>query len=75
MSWNLFTAQWHLFVDQLCEDFRFLEPTALRRFRGDRKKMVVYLAETHDLTPSEACETLKIWFATHGEQTMAREAA
>ncbi|WP_368183537.1 hypothetical protein [Aestuariibius sp. HNIBRBA575] len=75
MPWNAVTAQWHLFVDQLCVDFRFLEPAALVRFRGDRLKMVTYLAETHDLTEREACETLKMWFERNGRTTLETQAA
>lgn len=68
MPWNAALAQWPHLIEQLCADFRFLERAALERFRGDRNKMVVYLAETHDLTFVEAEEALENWLRYVGSR-------
>lgn len=75
MPWTVVTAEWPHFVEKLCDHFRWLDPAAIRRFRGDRSKMVTYLAETHDLTEAEACETLGDWFALHGPAALAERRA
>lgn len=66
MSWMEVTTDWPVFVARLAADFPQLDPEALRRFRGDRAKLVIYLAETHDLTAREASEVLRDWFDLHG---------
>ena len=74
MSWTTALARWPNLLDQLCRDFSYLELTALERFRGDRTKLEVYLAETHDLTTSEARQTLTDWLA-YRAATATRELA
>jgi len=66
MPWTHVLASWPNLIEHLCSDFRYLEISALRRFRGDRTKMVTYLAETHDLTLAEAEESLDDWLAYTG---------
>lgn len=66
MSWTHVLARWPQLITRLCADFPHLELCALERFRGDRTKMEVYLAETHDLTRDEAAETLDHWFTYVG---------
>lgn len=66
MPWTLVTQDWAAFVEELCDWFPYFEPAAVRRFRGDRAKLVIYLAETHDLTETEASEQLADWFETRG---------
>ncbi|KPP91193.1 MAG: hypothetical protein HLUCCA08_17860 [Rhodobacteraceae bacterium HLUCCA08] len=61
MPWTHVLADWPRIAHRLCRDFRHLEEAALRRFRGDRDKLVIYLADTHDLTLAEAAETLEDW--------------
>lgn len=68
MPWNSALAQWPHLIEQLCADFRYLERAALERFRGDRDKMVVYLAETHDLTMIEAEDALENWLRYVGSK-------
>lgn len=75
MPWAHVLASWPNLIDHLCEDFRHLEVAALRRFRGDRTKMETYLAETHDLTHAEACETLDNWLTYTGARLRAQAAA
>ena len=64
MPWDHVLARWPNLADHLCADFKHLEENALRRFRGDRAKLVIYLAETHDLTGAEAAEALDHWLAS-----------
>lgn len=75
MPWTHVLACWPDLLDHLIADFKHLEMSALRRFRGDRQKMEVYLAETHDLTILEARETLNDWLTHKGAQLQARQAA
>ena len=68
MSWTTALTRWPHLLDQLCAQFRYLERAALIRFRGDRAKLNLYLAQTHDLTVDEAAEALDDWLrysATH----------
>ena len=66
MPWHDVLANWVHLIDDLCAEFRYLEQAALLRFRGDREKLIVYLAETHDLTRAEAEDTLETWLAYFG---------
>jgi len=61
MPWDTAFSNWPAILRKLCADFPHLDQTAASRFRGDRWKLVVYLAETHDLTEREAEETLADW--------------
>ena len=61
MSWTPARTQWSDLIDDLCRDFPQLDATALRRFRGNRSRLVAYLADVHDLTRDEAAETLADW--------------
>ncbi|KAA9009158.1 hypothetical protein [Histidinibacterium aquaticum] len=53
---------WPALLDRLATEFRQLDRTALARWRGDRARLVTYLAETHDLTRTEAAECLDWWW-------------
>lgn len=75
MPWAHVLASWPNLIDHLCDDFRHLEASALRRFRGDRAKMETYLAETHDLTEAEAAEALENWLTYTGRRLQAQQAA
>lgn len=75
MSWTQVLANWPLLLEHLCDDFRHLELTALRRFRGDQEKLVLYLAQTHDLTVLEARDTLENWLIYKGATLEAKAAA
>lgn len=75
MPWTHVLASWPDLLDHLAADFKHLELAALRRFRGDRHKMEVYLAETHDLTLSEARETLDDWLTYKGFYLQTQYAA
>lgn len=66
MPWSIVTKDWTRFVQSLCSWFPYFDETAVQRFRGDRAKLVVYLAESHDLTEDEASEQLEDWFALQG---------
>lgn len=61
MTWTTVLARWPHLLDHLCRDFAQLEIAALQRFRGDRAKMELYLAETHELTVDEARDVLDDW--------------
>ncbi len=61
-----FPQDWPAVADRLCLWFPHFDSAALRRFRGDRAKLVTYLAESHDLTEAEAAEQLEMWFETAG---------
>ncbi|QQA44780.1 hypothetical protein [Pelagovum pacificum] len=71
MSWTSVTAEWQVFIRAFCAAFPHLDGEALRRFRGDRAKLVTYLSEAHDLTEAEACETLTDWFDLNGPRILA----
>ncbi len=73
MPWTFVTRDWPAFVEQLCAWFPYFDEDAVRRFRGDRSKLVTYLAETHDLTEAEASDQLGLWFFTRG-RSVWREA-
>jgi len=75
MPWAHVLASWPNLIEHLCDDFRHLELSAMRRFRGDRTKMETYLAETHDLTRSEAAEALDNWLTYTGSRLRAQTAA
>lgn len=75
MPWTHVLASWPNLLDHLAADFKYLERAALHRFRGDRDKMEVYLAETHDLTPTEARETLDDWLTYKGVYLQTQHAA
>ncbi len=74
MPWTIVTQDWAAFVDRLCAWFPYFDRAALRRFRGDRQKLVTYLADSHDLTEAEASEQLDHWFAVQG-RAIREEAA
>ncbi|SLN16489.1 hypothetical protein [Pseudooctadecabacter jejudonensis] len=61
MSWTTALTHWPQLLEQLAADFPQLEAAALKRFRGDRDKMEIYLADAHHLTRAEARETLNDW--------------
>ncbi|ROU04159.1 hypothetical protein [Histidinibacterium lentulum] len=63
MPWEQVTEIWHSVAEELAQEFRHLDAAALRRFRGDREKLVTYLADAHELTRCEAAETLDDWLA------------
>ncbi|SMX31163.1 hypothetical protein [Octadecabacter ascidiaceicola] len=63
MSWTQARALWPQLSASLCQRFRHLNPTAMARFRGDRAKLNLYLAQTHDLTLAEAAQALDDWLA------------
>ena len=75
MSWTTALSRWPDLLHQLCADFSQLEMSALRRFRGDRKKLNAYLADAHHLTLREAAETLDDWLAFRAVQAAERAAA
>ena len=66
MPWTIVTQDWAAFVDRLCAWFPYFDAEAVRRFRGDRDKLVTYLADSHDLTEAEASEQLDWWFDGQG---------
>lgn len=63
MSWTPVLTRWPQHLDQLCDRFRHLEVSALKRIRGDRVRLAAYLAQSHDLTLSEASDALDEWAA------------
>lgn len=63
MSWTTALTHWPQLLEQLAGDFPQLDLDALKRFRGDRANMERYLADAHDLTASEARQTLDDWLA------------
>lgn len=75
MPWTHVLTNWPLLLDYLSADFKHLEHAALQRFRGDRAKMELYLAETHDLTPAEAVEVLEDWLTFKASRIDLRAAA
>ncbi|MCW1950858.1 MAG: hypothetical protein KIH44_005770 [Octadecabacter sp.] len=56
-------ADWPHLSKRLCNHFRHLNPAAMARFRGNRAKLNLYLAQTHDLTLAEASQALDDWLA------------
>lgn len=75
MSWNHLIANWTDMMHRLSASFPHMDLNALQRFRGDRVKLEHYLAETHDLTLSEARETIEDWLATTGARIATQLAA
>ena len=75
MSWKSLSSIWPHLRIQLGDRFRHLDPTALTRLRGDRAKLVLYLAETHDLTTAEANDTLDDWLMVHARHLPHQNAA
>ena len=71
MPWEDVTQAWHSIAECLAREFRHLDAAALRRFRGDREKLVTYIADAHDLTLAEAAETLEDWLTIHGRRILA----
>ncbi len=63
MPWTLAFSFWSRISPQLCRDFPHLDPAAIRRFRGNISALIEYLANTHELTLSEASEVLRDWLA------------
>ncbi len=63
MPWTLAFSFWSQISPQLCRDFPYLDQAAIRRFRGNLSALVEYIANTHELTCSEAAETLQDWLA------------
>ncbi|MEL6959325.1 MAG: hypothetical protein AAGL89_10285 [Pseudomonadota bacterium] len=61
MAWDTIMSNWPDLTDRLLKGFPHLNAAALERFRGDRLKLVAYIAETHDLTRREADEVLFDW--------------
>lgn len=61
MTWIPPSPDWPNLIDRLCARFPHMDGAALSRFRGDRAHLVMYLAETHDLTPREAAQALDEW--------------
>lgn len=61
MSWTTALTHWPHLLEKLAVDFPHLDLVALKRFRGDRDKMELYLADAHDLTAREARTTLDDW--------------
>ncbi|MCY4180566.1 MAG: hypothetical protein OXC60_15830 [Litoreibacter sp.] len=61
MPWRNVFSIWSNLLDQLCADFRYLDKSAMARFKGDRTKLIAYIAETHDLTLREAEAALEEW--------------
>ena len=51
-------------LDQLCADFRCLDRHKVMRLSAQPDKITQHLAQAHDLTLSEARDTLINWFAT-----------
>lgn len=54
MTWSRLLSEWRDHIPEALWLFPHLDPQALARFRGDRGLLATYLAETHDLTLSEA---------------------
>lgn len=75
MPWTHVLANWTHLIEHMCADFKHLELAAMRRFRGNQALMVTYLAETHDLTLSEAEETLDDWLTYVGTKHAVKLAA
>ncbi len=74
MSLTPVLPPWPQHLDQLCQRFRHLEISALKRLSGDPQRLATYLAHRHDLTIAEAGEALEDWAAfgvSHMPQTVA----
>ncbi len=75
MPWRDVYSIWPDLIDQFCNDFPYLEKAALTRFRGDRNKLITYLADTHELTLTEAQDALSDWIAIKVKTPEAKLAA
>ncbi len=58
MTWRDLLIDWHGQLDRLSETYPYADPCALARFRGNREFLARYIAETHDLTLTEAYESV-----------------
>jgi hypothetical protein len=61
MPWDFVFSRWASLAHSFCRDFPHLDPDAISRFRGNYRALVSYLADTHDLTHSEAANVLSDW--------------
>lgn len=75
MSWDSILENWMAMIDSMCADFPHLDVVAVRRFRGDRSKLIGYLADTHDLTKVEAQDALLDWMTFSAPQARRLNAA
>lgn len=75
MSWTSMLEKWETLMHDFAARFPYCDSAALKRFRGNRSLLVTYLAETHELTNSEAAETLADWLAHSAAQVPQRAAA
>lgn len=75
MSWDSVLENWMSLIDCLCKDFPHLDVAAVRRFRGDQVKLVGYLADTHELTMTEAQDALLDWMTFTAPRSALPQAA
>lgn len=54
MTWSEMKSQWELHLERVAELFPHTEPKAIARFRGNPALLAEYIADTHDVTISEA---------------------
>lgn len=75
MSWSQFLDHWSVGSRLLTDAFRYLDRDAIARFRGDRSRLVAYIAASHDLTVAEAREALDDWLMLAAPRRLERLAA
>ncbi len=61
MCWLDVQRAWPTLGDRIRARWPAMRPDDLSAIAGDRSKFVAYLARTHDLTPSEAEESIELW--------------
>ncbi|MFD0979871.1 hypothetical protein [Tropicimonas aquimaris] len=68
MTWSDILQDWHGQLSRLHDLFPHADPVALARFRGNKRLLAEYIADTHDLTEAEGAEAIE-WRLMPGAAT------
>lgn len=61
MTWKEIETAWHELVDGILAQWPAMSCERVLAIAGDRAEFTRYIAESHDLTMSEAAEALDMW--------------
>lgn len=61
MYWHEVQAVWDKLADEIQDRWPEVRALDIAHIAGDQEKFTAYLAEVHDLTPSEAQEAIDLW--------------
>lgn len=67
MTWNDLTQNWADSYRALCEEFPYLEPSAMPFLKGDQDRFESYLAATHDMSLKEAQDAFDAYLCRHAK--------